>query len=286
MIKSLGIIGAGTMGTAIAELAALAKIDVQLYDVNETILRRSLERIKANLRKMVNLGQMTQEDFLETINRFRTRTNLPDLGGCDFIIEAIIEDLRVKKDLFKHLDLNTKNTAILASTTASLSITALSSLARNPERIIGTHFFNPVSTTSLVEVIRGHKTHTDTVEQTIQFLSILGKTCVPVKDTPGFVAGRIAMQYQNEALRVLGEHGADAQQIDSIMKTMCGFSFGPFEFLDQTGIDAALAVSESLYNQSYHEPRFRPHPILKHMTESNQLGKKTGNGFYSYEETK
>jgi 3-hydroxybutyryl-CoA dehydrogenase len=284
MFKHLGIVGAGTMGRGIAQLAALSKIDVSLYDVNETILRRSLELIKSDLRKLTNTNKLAPEEFSATIERLRTRTSLPDLGHCDCIIESVIEDIRVKKDLFKHLDTNTKSTAVLASTTSSLSITSIATDTRNPERIIGTHFFNPVGTSGLVEIVKGYKTNNETIEQSIEFIKSLGKTPIAVKDTPGFIVGRVSHPFYNEALRLLSENVADAEQIDRIMKIIGGFSSGPFEMIDNAGVDNSLAVMQSLYDQSYNEPRLRPHQILRQMVESGLLGKKSGKGFFNYED--
>jgi 3-hydroxybutyryl-CoA dehydrogenase len=286
MFKYVGIVGAGTMGTGIAQLTALSKMNVLLFDVNETLLRRSLERIKANLRKCVNLGQLTLEELTATIERIRTHTSLPDLGHCDYIIESVIEDIRVKKDLFKHLDANAKSTTILASTTSSLSITSIASSTLNPEHVVGIHFFNPVDTTTLVEIVKGHKTNDETISQAIAFASLLGKGSIVVKDTPGLITGRISQPIFSEALRVLGEHIADAEQVDRILKTIGGFQSGPFEIMDQMGIDTSLAVAQSLYDQSYHESRFRPHPMLRYMVESGLLGKKSGKGFFDYQEEK
>jgi 3-hydroxybutyryl-CoA dehydrogenase len=286
MLKHLGIVGAGTMGSGIAQLAALSKIDVQLYDVNETILRRSIERIKADLRKMINLGKLPLEEFNGTLDRIRTRTSLPDLGHCDCIIESVIEDIRVKKDLFKHLDANTKSTAVLASTTSSLSITSIAALTRNPERVIGLHFFHPVNTAAIVEVVKGYKTNTETLDRAIEWAKLLGKDSIIVKDTPGFIVSRISLPIFSEALRLLGENVAYAEQIDNIVKKVGGFSTGPFETMDQMGIDSVLAEIESLYHQSHGEPRLRPHPILKQMVESGLLGKKSVKGFFDYEEPK
>ncbi len=283
-LRHVGIIGAGTMGTGIAQLAALSKINVLLFDINETILRRSLERIKADLRKLVNLGKLTQEEFTATIERVRTRTNLLELGHCDCIIESVIEDIQVKKDLFKHLDANTRSTTVLASTTSSLSITSIARNTRNPERIIGIHFFNPVDTTALVEVVRGHNTNNETIEQATAFTTLLGKVAIVVNDTPGFIVSRISHPFFSEALRLLGENVADVEQIDRIVKITGGFPAGPFEGIDQMGIDAMLGIAQSLYNQSYNEPRFRPHLILKQMVQSGLLGKKSGKGFYRYED--
>ncbi len=274
------------MGRGIAQIAALAKINVQFYDVNETILRRSIEYIKADLRKMINLGKLPSEEFAAIIERIRTRTSLPDLGHCDCIIESVIEDIRVKKDLFKHLDTITNSTAVLASTTSSLPITSIASLTRNPERVIGMHFIHPVNTSALVELVKGYKTNTETLDRAIEWVKILGKDSVIVKDIPGFIVNRISHPFFSEALRLLGENVAYAEQIDNIVRKIGGFSAGPFETLDQIGIDTALAETESLYNQSYGEQRLRPHPILKQMVESGLLGKKSSKGFYNYEEIK
>ena len=285
MFKHLGIVGTGTMGTAIAQLAVLSKINVQLYDVNDTLLRRSTVRINANLRKMVNLGKLSPEELQTAMERIRTRTSLPDLGNCDFIIESVIEDIRVKKDIFKHLDASTKNTTILASTTSSLSITSIGANTRNPERIAGVHFFNPIETSALVEVVKGYKTNNETTENIIAFINLLGKTPIVVKDTPGFIANRVSQPLFGEALRLLGENVANAEQIDRIVKIIGGFPAGPFELMDQMGIDVTLAEAQSLFEQLYGEPRLRPHPILNQMVESGWLGKKTNKGFFSYEET-
>jgi 3-hydroxybutyryl-CoA dehydrogenase len=285
MFKQIGIVGTGTMGTGIAQLAVLSKIDVQLYDINDTLLRRSTVRINANLRNMVNQGTLSQEELQVSMERIRTRTSLPDLSHCDFIIESVIEDIRVKKDIFKHLDANTKSTAILASTTSSLSITSIGANTRNPERIAGVHFFNPLERSALVEVVKGYKTTNETIEKIIAFVNLLGKTPIVVKDTPGFIANRVSQPLFGEALRLLGENVANAEQIDRIVKIIGGFSAGPFEAMDQMGIDAVLAETQSLFEQSYGEPRLRPHPILRQMVESGYLGKKSSKGFFSYEDT-
>jgi 3-hydroxybutyryl-CoA dehydrogenase len=285
MFKQIGIVGTGTMGIGIAQLAVLSKIDVQLYDVNDTLLRRSTVRINANLRTMVNHGKISPEEVQASMDRIRTRTSLPDLGNCDFIIESVIEDIRVKKDIFKHLDASTKSTAVLASTTSSLSITSIGAHTRNPERIAGVHFFHPVESSALVEVVKGFKTNNETIEKIVAFVNLLGKIPIVVKDTPGFIANRVSQPLFGEALRLLGENVANAEQIDRIVKIIGGFPYGPFESMDQMGIDATLDEAQSLFEQSYGEPRFRPHPILKQMVESGWLGKKTNKGFFNYEET-
>lgn len=227
---------------------------------------------------------MTAEESLATTDRIRPRTSITDLANCDIIIESVIEDVRVKQDLFKHLDANVRKPGILASTTSSLSITFIAAQTQSPERVIGLHFFHPVDRMVLVEIVKGYKTNSETLDRAIMFAKVLGKTCIVVKDTPGFIVSRVSHHFFNEALLLLGENVATAQQIDQIAKSIGGFTEGPFESLDRMGIDTFLATAESMYNRSYGEPRLRPHPILKQMVESGLLGKKSGKGFFSYEE--
>lgn len=283
MFKHLGVVGAGTMGSGIAQVAALSKVDVSLYDINDTLLRRALERIKEDLKKGVQKGKLTPDQTVEALGRIHPRTSLPDLGHCEFIIEAVIEDLRVKKDLFKHLEADSRPSTILASNTSSFSITAIASGTRKPERVVGMHFFNPAHIMKLVEVIRGHQTSDEVFRYALEFAKHLGKTPVSVKDTPGFIVNRVARPFYGEALRLLGENVASVEQIDSIAKSVGGFTMGPFELMDLIGLDINLSVTESMHDQFFGEPRYRPHPIQKRMVDSGMLGKKTGEGFYRYE---
>ena len=286
MVKHLGIVGAGTMGAGIAQLAALAGIDVALYDINDTVLRQALERLKRSLNTAVQRGELSAEQSTEAFTRIHPRTRLADLSNSEIVIEAVIEDLRIKKDLYKHLEAGTKPTTIFASNTSSLSITAIASATHRPEKIVGLHFMHPVETVKVVEIVQTTETSQETLQRCHDFLNQLGKTPVTVADSPGFIINRIDHHFHAEALQILGEHIADAEQIDRLMKAEGGFAHGPFEALDIIGLDASLNTTKALFHALSCDPRYRAHPIQKRMVESGLLGQKTGRGFYTYEQEK
>jgi 3-hydroxybutyryl-CoA dehydrogenase len=286
MVKHLGIVGAGTMGAAIAQLAALAGIDVVLYDINDTVLRQALERLKRSLNDAVGKGELSTEQSTEAFTRIHPRTRLSDLSHSEIVLEAVIEDLRIKKDLFKHLEAGTKPTTILASNTSFLSVTAIASATRRAEKVVGLHFLFPVENVNVVEIVQTEQTSQETLQQCRDFLNQLGKTSVAVTDSPGFIINRLVHSYHGEALQILGEHVADAEQIDRIMKAQGGLALGPFESLDMMGLDTSLNATIALFEASSGDSRFRPHPIVKRMVASGLLGRKSGHGFYSYEQDK
>ena len=284
MALSIGIVGAGTMGAGIAHIAALQKCSVSLYDINEEVIRRGIEKINFEMKRSVDKNKISDDDMKQAMTRIRKRTNINDLDTCDIIIEAVLEDLRVKRDLFKKLDQIAHHTTILATNTSSLSVTSIASVTKKPDRVVGMHFFNPVPLMKLVEVVRGARTSDETMKRAMEIAHQIGKKSIPTKDTPGFVVNRVARPFYGEALKLMEDGVASFQEIDRIVKLSGGFKMGPFELMDLIGNDVNFAVTESVYNQMYHDPRFRPSPIQKQMVEAGMFGKKTKKGFYNYEE--
>ncbi|MEW5798217.1 MAG: 3-hydroxyacyl-CoA dehydrogenase NAD-binding domain-containing protein [Bacteroidota bacterium] len=284
MALSIGIVGAGTMGAGIAHIAALNKCTVALYDINEEVIRRGVERINFEMKRSVDKSKISEDDMKQAMNRIKKRTNINDLDTCDVIIEAVLEDLRVKKDLFKKLDQIAHHTTILATNTSSLSVTSIAAATKKPERVVGMHFFNPVHMMKLVEIVKGALTNDETAKRATEIAHTLGKKTVQTKDTPGFIVNRVARPFYGEAFRLLSEGVASIQEIDRIVKGSGGFKMGPFELMDLIGNDVNFSVTESVYEQMYHDPRFQPSPLQKQMVEAGLLGKKTKKGFYNYEE--
>ena len=280
-MKSIGVIGAGTMGSGIALSAALAGYDVVLNDINDVFLQRGYKHIGEMMQKMSDRGKLSVADSNTAALRIRTSSHFEHLKTCDLVIEAAIENLKIKQEIFAKLsDLCSEDT-ILASNTSSLPITAIASAAKRSHRVVGLHFFNPAHVMKLVEIVRGSETKDDVMYRAESFVKQLGKIPVLAKDTPGFIVNRVARNFYGEVFRITGDGIADIAQIDRVMKAN-GFVMGPFELMDLIGIDVNLAVTESVYHQYFDEPRFRPHIIQQKMVEANRLGKKTGRGFYNY----
>ncbi|HEV8537475.1 MAG TPA: 3-hydroxyacyl-CoA dehydrogenase NAD-binding domain-containing protein [Bacteroidota bacterium] len=281
-MRTVGIIGAGTMGAGMANVAAVSGFQVILCDADEQVLQTSLERIAADLQKGLERGKLTAQQFSEARERIHPHHSLESFSNADIVIEAVVEKLEVKQDIFRRLEAICQSNAIFATNTSSLSITAIASVLSRPERVVGMHFFNPAHLMKLVEIIRGHRTAEAVVSRASDLARALGKIPVHAKDTPGFIVNRCARPFYGEALRVLGEGIASPEDIDRIVKLEGGFKMGPFELMDLIGIDVNLAVTQSMYDQTFGEPRYRPHVIQKNMVNANLLGRKTKRGFYDY----
>jgi 3-hydroxybutyryl-CoA dehydrogenase len=282
-MKLIGVIGAGTMGSGIAAVAALSGFTVILTDQNAATLRAAEQRSAEWFSRAIEKGKISAAGRDETLRRLSFTESVESFSPCDLVIEAVIEDLAVKQQLFRALEKIVRADCLIATNTSSLQVTALASATSSPARVLGLHFFNPPLQMKLVEVVRGLHTSEETLRRGIDVVKKLGKTPVTVKDTPGFIVNRIARPFYGEALKILGEGVAGVDDIDTIMRDEGGFPMGPFQLMDLIGIDVNFAVTKSMYEQSFGEPRYRPHPIQKAMVDAGQLGRKTKRGFYRYE---
>jgi len=280
-LEPVGVLGAGTMGHGIAQVAALAGSRTYLYDVTRELADRGLARIADNLQGGVGKGKLTQQDREQTLARLSTTTRLEELAGCALVIEAVPEEMELKRPIFKRLSELCAPTALLASNTSSLSLTELASAATHPERVVGLHFFNPVHLMKLVEVVRALQTSDQTVAAARAFGQSLGKQVIEVKDNPGFASSRLGVALGLEAIRMVEEGVASASDIDLAMKLGYGHPMGPLELGDLVGLDVRLSIAEYLYRE-LGSPTFRPPQLLKKMVRAGKLGKKTKEGFFKY----
>jgi 3-hydroxybutyryl-CoA dehydrogenase len=282
-VKTIGVVGAGQMGSGIAQLAAQAGYEVLLLDASEEALRRGLEAIRRSLAKFLEKGRITEEALEAALGRIRSTLDLEALGEADLIVEAIVEDEGAKRALFGRLGALAKPEAILASNTSSIPITALGRYSGRPERFIGMHFFNPVPLMQLVEVIRGELTSAATRDVVVEVARRMGKTPLEVQDYPGFVSNRLLMPMINEAVEALREGVATKEAIDGIMRLGMNHPMGPLELADFIGLDTCLAIMEVLH-RGFGDDKYRPSPLLRRMVQAGLLGRKVGRGFYVYDE--
>jgi 3-hydroxybutyryl-CoA dehydrogenase len=281
MSETIGVVGSGTMGNGIAQVAARAGYDVIMCDVKEEFLQRGLSAIDKSLQRDVDKERLAVEEKTATVGRIKTTTAVESLSGAAFVIEAVTEDLDVKTNLFQELDRIAPPAAVLASNTSSISITRLGQTTSRPDKVIGMHFMNPVPVMKLVEVIRGLATSNETYERVRGLTEKLGKTALDCNDSPGFVSNRVLLPMINEAIFALHEGVATRESIDGIMKLGMNHPMGPLQLADFIGLDVCLAILNVLYD-GFGDPKYRACPLLKRYVDAGWLGRKTGRGFYEY----
>lgn len=282
-IRKVGVIGAGTMGQGIAEMLAFKGLDVYVTEQSAERLAQAMSAIELSLDKQIEKWALTQAEKKLVLNRIHPIQKMADLSGCELVIETITEDLDSKKIVFDQLDRLCGPNVILASNTSTLSLTELAGVTAYPERVIGMHFVYPVMKTDLVEIVRGLKTSDDTFNKTKEFVEdVIQKKGVMVFESPGFVTTRLICLFINEALHVLEEGVASAEDIDSAMRIGYSFQHGPFEMADRFGLDSVLAALDRMFRE-YGELKYRPSIVLKKMVRAGHLGIKTGIGFFNYD---
>lgn len=281
-LKVVGVVGAGQMGSGIAQVAAMSGLDVVVQDISAEGLARAKSRIDQSLGKLVEKGKLSDADATAAKGRIQSTQHVEDLSRADIVIEAAIENPQIKFELFRKFDSICRDGAILASNTSSISITTIAAQTRRPDKVIGMHFMNPVPLMKLVEVIRGLRTSDETFKLVKELGEKMGKVCVESKDYPGFVVNRILMPMINEACYALFEGLASVEDIDNAMKLGTNQPMGPLTLADFIGLDTCLAILNVLH-EGLGDPKYRPCPLLKQYVSAGLLGKKTGQGFYKYD---
>ena len=280
-LQNIGVIGAGTMGNGIAQVCALAGFNVTLIDISESALQKALATVGKNLDRQVAKETLTPEQKLAALDKIRTSTEYASLKGAQLVIEAATENLDLKLRVLQQIAAQVSADCAIASNTSSLSITQLAASVSQPERFIGLHFFNPVPVMSLIEVIRGLQTSDTTHALALEMATKLGKTAITAGNRPGFVVNRILVPMINEAILVLQEGLASAEDIDAGMRLGCNQPIGPLALADLIGLDTLLAIMEAFY-EGFNDSKYRPAPLLKEMVAAGYLGRKTGRGFHAY----
>lgn len=279
-VRSIGVAGAGTMGSGIAQIACLGGFETLLHDPDAGALEDGAARLRSGLERGAERGRWSSEDAVAATGRLSTAPALEDLAGCDLVIEAAPEDLDTKRDLFARL--SAAGDPMLATNTSSLLVTAIATGAQRPERVLGMHFFNPPPLMRLVEMVAGADTAPDALDAAEEAGRRMGRTPVRAADGPGFLANRLARPYSLEALRIVGDRLAEPDTVDRACRLGGGFRMGPFELMDLVGVDVGLAVARSFFEQSFGEPRWQPHPLQELMVAAGRTGRKAGLGWYSY----
>lgn len=282
-IKKIGVVGAGAMGNGIAQVAAQIGCEVVLRDIEDAFVERGMQNIDRFLSRSVEKGKIEAQEKDAVLSRIKGTTDMALLADMDFIIEAVIEDIELKKTVFKELDELCAPQVILASNTSSMSLTEIGAASKRPQKVCGMHFFNPVPLMKLVEVIRGYETSDDTVAVTTALAKKMGKTTVEVKkDSPGFIVNRIMIPHMLEAIKIVEEGIATREDVDTAVKNGLNYPMGPFELMDLTGVDVCYFVNEYFYKELNKESKWVSPNLLKTMIRARRLGRKTGAGWYNY----
>lgn len=280
-MKNIYVLGSGFMGRGIAQVMAAAGYDVKLWDLKVEDVESSIDKMKESLQRRVSSGKMLQEDMDLLLTRVVPSADKAEMQDADLVIEAIIENFEIKKNLFLECEDYVSDTCILATNTSSLSISSLASVLAHPERFIGLHFFSPVPANKLVEIVRGLKTSDETLETSREVIRSIGKEGVLVKDSPGFLVNRVMHAFRNECMRCLEEGIASMEDIDTAVRLGLAHPMGPFELNDFAGLDIGYATAETLY-EGFKDPKWKPNLMVKKLVESGDLGRKTGKGWYDY----
>ena len=283
-MQRLGVVGAGTMGIGIVQVAAQQGLDVIACEVDEERSRVAMQGLERTLGRLVERGRLSQGDVDAALGRIRATTQLSDLAGADCVIEVVPEVLDIKRRVFQQLDTICTPEVVFATNTSSLSVTELAATTQRPEHVVGLHFFNPVPLMGLVEIVRGLQTSEPTMDLAREVVSRLGKKPVEVRDTPGFIVNRVARPFYNEALRLLNDRVASVETIDQVMKLGGGFRMGPFELMDLIGNDVNFAVTSQVYAGYFGESKYRPSYLQQRVVQAGTLGRKTKKGWYTYDE--